>query len=905
MFRAYASAAPNRAATAIVICGLVLAYGACILPLIGWFARQPFLAGLGYPELQMGPLTSVGLLCSALALSGTLMRVRQRFALPLLLLAFIIGVASLIQDLAVSLGIDRVALEHAIGPDRAELSANTGLLGRAMMVLLPIAIALAGSRNVVAERIAGVIASLCMAFGALALLLVPNADLLTDADLPYLTTSLGSGIAITSLAITILARLGEAGWSGVLAARSPEWKVLQAIFPVILVAPVLVEVFEFAALNDDLLSPVMAQIAGAAFDVAVIAVVLFWTTTAVVRQRAALEELTRALDAAPIVLTKENGRILHWSRGCEDLYGWDASDAVGRFKHELLDSRALDPAGGKGVADCVSDRSRALVETRHDGGTVRVIEQVRRVEGIGRKPMLVLSMTDVSARLDAEAALRESQDRLSLALNSHDVGIFEWRTGGRGLTWSLGSEQRLGARPGDLSTWSRWSALADPGDRNAVLRKFKRVTRDRGDRFSFKYRLQRPGGATGVLEGSARCFYDEHGDLTRIVGVSIDVTDREEREAALYAREAQLRSILETVPDAMVVIDEKGFIRSFSRTAEQMFGYTAEQAIGMNVSVLTSGEHPAKHDQYLRHYLETGERKVIGHARMVTAVGADGTEIPVEVRVGEAHVGKERLFTGFMRDITERLESEERLSTLQAELAHASRVTAMGELAAGLAHELNQPLTAAVNFLGTARFLLKRGGDPSQVDSMVESASDQALRAGEIIRRLREFVAKREIAARYEPIEPAIREAAALVLTGQDQFGIRLVYEFDPKAEIMLADRIQVQQVLVNLLRNSVEALRVMPKESREIRLSTRALEDGMVEISVCDTGPGIPASVLSRMYQPFTSTKGDDGMGIGLSICRRIVQAHGGHLEAENRKTRGACFRFTLSSADQEEPRP
>lgn len=255
-----------------------------------------------------------------------------------------------------------------------------------------------------------------------------------------------------------------------------------------------------------------------------------------------------------------------------------------------------------------------------------------------------------------------------------------------------------------------------------------------------------------------------------------------------------------------------------------------------------------------------------------------------------------------MGDISERLIAKERLSTLQADLAHASRITAMGELAADIAHELNQPLTAAVNFLGTARFVLKRGGDSSQVIAMVEAATDQALRAGEIIRRLREFVAKREIGARYEPIAPAIREAAALVLVGQDQFGVRLVYDFDPKAEIMLADRIQVQQVLVNLIRNSVEALRVMPKENREIRLGTRALEDGKVEISVCDTGPGIPNAVLFRMYQPFTSTKGEEGMGIGLSISRRIVQAHGGSLEAENSPSGGACFRLKLPSVGEEE---
>jgi two-component system sensor kinase FixL len=904
MFRAYAAQSSKRAAAArITAVSLVLAFGASALPLIGWIVHQPMLAGLGFAELPMWPLTSIGFLCSIVALAGTVRGFRPRVLLPLLLLALGIGAASLLEMKAgIRIGVDDILFREGVRVARANLHGNIGMLSRAMLVLLPIAIALTATRNEVAGRIAAVIASLCLAFGALSLLLVPNADLLAETDLGYLTVSLGSGIAITSLSVAVLARLGEAGWSGVLAIRSPEWKLFEVIFPVILVTPVFVEVFEFLALSNNMLSPVMAQIFGAGLDVAAIAIVLFWATTAVVHQRSVLQELTRAFDAAPIALTRRDGRIIHWSRGCQELYGWTPPEAVGRFKHELLASRPVDPSDPEDTPNYVVDRARALVETTRDGGEVRVIEQVRPVDGFGRTPVLVLSMTDIGARLDAEAALRESQDRLSLALSSHDVGIFEWRAGERNVTWAPGSEERLGLRPGDLSSCARWKALADADDVGETLGRFKRTTSARGERFSFKYRFHQRNGAVRVIDGSARCFYDEQGALVRIVGVNIDVTEREEREAALHAREAQLRSILETVPDAMIVIDERGIIRSFSRTAEQMFGYSAAQAVGMNVSVLTTGEHPANHDDYLKRYIETGVRKVIGRERLLTAIDAAGTEIPVELRVGEAHVGNERLFTGFIRDISERLDAEERLSTLQADLAHASRINAMGEMAAGLAHELNQPLTAVVNYLGTAHYVLKRGGDPAQADTMVEAASEQALRAGEIIRRLREFVAKRETETRCEPIEPAIREAAALVLVGQEQLDLHLTYEFDPEARIMLADRIQVQQVLVNLLRNSVEALRVIPKENRAIRLRTRAVENEMVEISVRDTGPGIPESVLSRMYQPFTSTKGGGGMGIGLSICRRIVQAHGGTLQAENGPDGGACFRFTLPSIGQEE---
>lgn len=882
---------------------MLLAFVASVLPLIGWMVHVPVLAGLGFPKLPMWPLTSFGFLCAIIALAGTTGGLPKRVVLPLLLLTFAIGAISLVEIVAgIRPGIDDLLSTDAVRSARAQLHGPTGVLSRTMLILLPVAIVLADSRNVVAGRIAAVLASLCLAFGALSLLLVPNAEYIADSDLRHLTVSLGSGIAITGLSIALLARLGEAGWSRVMAIRSPEWRIFEVIFPVILITPVFVEVFEFLAFRKGLLSPVMAQVSGAGLDVAAIATVLFWATSAVVQQRAALQELTGALGAAPIALTDQAGRIIHWSRGCEELYGWPAAEAVGQLKHQLVASRASDFSDTECPGSYVAESARSLIETTRGGEPVRVIEQVRSVTGPGRRPMLVLSITDIGARLDAEAALRESQERLSLALSSHDVGIFEWRANEATIKWSPGSEERFGLQPGDFSTAKRWKGFVEPNDVGPIVAAIKVTASERRERLSFKYRFHSRSGTLRTVDGSARCFYDADGRLARIVGVNIDVTEREEREAALQAREAQLRSILETVPDAMIVIDEQGVICSFSRTAERMFGYSAAQAVGMNVSVLTTGEHAGRHDDYLNRYLRTGDRKVIGRERLLTAVGADGGEIPVELRVGEAQVGTERLFIGFIRDISQRLDAEERLSTLQEDLAHVSRTNAMGEMAAGLAHELNQPLTAIVNFLGTAGFVLKRGGDPMPAEAAINSASEQALRAGEIIRRLRAFIAKREIETRCEPVEPAVRETAALVLVGQDQFDVRLHLEFDPAAAIMLADRIQIQQVLVNLMRNSVEAMRVMPKDDREICVQTKAVDDGMLEISVRDSGPGIPASVLARMYQPFTSTKGEGGMGIGLSICRRIVQAHGGTLQAENTSDGGACFRFTVPRVTEEE---
>lgn len=384
--------------------------------------------------------------------------------------------------------------------------------------------------------------------------------------------------------------------------------------------------------------------------------------------------------------------------------------------------------------------------------------------------------------------------------------------------------------------------------------------------------------------------------------MNVDVTQREERQTRLQAREAQLVSVLETVPDAMVVINEAGQILSFSRTAEQLFGYSAEEVIGRNISILTPAEHQDKHTSYLTRYLTTGDKRVIGNNRLLTAIAADGREIPIELRVGEAIAAGERLFTGFIRDISQRLDNEERLNTLRSELTHLSRLGAMGEMAAGLAHELNQPLAASANFVATASLLLEEDAEPRQVRDVLDQARAQVLRAGDIIRRLRDFVSRRDSEVRAERVDETLRNAVALVLVGQKQLDVAVRYELDPAAVFMFADRVQIQQVLVNLLRNALEAMRSADVRHMNILLRSKVIDPETVEISISDNGPGLPADFFQENYVPFFSTKGEAGMGVGLSISRRIIEAHGGELLGENMPEGGARFRFTVPMINETE---
>lgn len=362
--------------------------------------------------------------------------------------------------------------------------------------------------------------------------------------------------------------------------------------------------------------------------------------------------------------------------------------------------------------------------------------------------------------------------------------------------------------------------------------------------------------------------------------------------------EAHLRSILATVPDAMVVIDEVGEILSFSAAAEKMFGYSEAEVAGRNVRMLMPSPDRERHDQYLVNYLTTGKRKIIGIGRVTTALHRDGNTFPIELSVGEASSEGRRIFTGFIRDLTERQLTLLRLQDLQSELAHVGRVSEMGTLASSLAHELNQPLTAVANYCESARDLLATDPDPETLEMVreaMEEAAAQAIRAGQIVRRLRDFMSHGETERRRESLQQLINEANALALVGSREHGIEVQLALDPNADCVFVDRIQVQQVLVNLIRNAIDAMLEAP--ARKLRMAT-SRENGMTRVTVEDTGAGITEAIANQLFQPFVTSK-QSGMGIGLSICRTIVESHGGRIWWEPGAASGTAFHFTLPSGE------
>jgi two-component system, LuxR family, sensor kinase FixL len=367
------------------------------------------------------------------------------------------------------------------------------------------------------------------------------------------------------------------------------------------------------------------------------------------------------------------------------------------------------------------------------------------------------------------------------------------------------------------------------------------------------------------------------------------------------ASAAHMKSILDTVPEAMIVIDERGIVQSFSAAAERLFGYTVAEAVGQNVKILMPAPYREAHDSYLERYKLTGERRIIGIGRVVVGERKDGSTFPLELAVGEVKAGQRRFFTGFIRDLTERQETEARLQELQSELVHVSRLTAMGEMASALAHELNQPLSAIANYMKGSRRILEDSSDErgAILREAMDKAGEQALRAGQVIRRLRDFVARGESERRVEDVRKLVEEASALALVGIRDKGVHVRFDFDPRANSVLADKVQVQQVLLNLVRNAIEAME--ESDRRELLLSVAPAPDNMVEISVADSGSGISADISAQLFQPFITTK-RQGMGVGLSISRTIVEAHGGTIAPRPNRGGGTIFSFTLPAVTTEE---
>jgi two-component system sensor kinase FixL len=360
--------------------------------------------------------------------------------------------------------------------------------------------------------------------------------------------------------------------------------------------------------------------------------------------------------------------------------------------------------------------------------------------------------------------------------------------------------------------------------------------------------------------------------------------------------EARLLSVLDTAVDGIVVIDERSRILIFNKACEELFGLTAAEVAGKGISVLMPPEFAHGHDFWVNQYMATGVKKIIGIGREVRGRHADGTIIPIELSVGECRTPEGRQFIGIIRDLRSRKAVEQRLNQLQAQLVQMARVNAMDEMGAAIAHELNQPLTAVMLYLQALGRKLEAGVEDGSVEGatleIVAKTRREAERAGAIIQRMRNFVERRE--PDRQPVEVAklVDEALELTMLGHDGAGIEVVRDIVADLPALDVDPVQIQQVLINLIRNGIEAVR--EREDRWIRIAAR-VDDGRLLMEVEDSGPGIPKNTVRDLFKAFATSK-KTGLGLGLAISRSIAQNHGGDLLVEpGGAGRGATFVLSL----------
>jgi PAS domain S-box-containing protein len=542
---------------------------------------------------------------------------------------------------------------------------------------------------------------------------------------------------------------------------------------------------------------------------------------------------------------------------------------------------------------------------------------------------------DVTSRKRAEIRMQESEARFrQLAANIRAVFWIYSISQGKLIYVSPGFEHIWGWPCEQLyensSTWAN-SILEE--DRERVAKKLGGAS----TQFDEEYRIRRSDGTIRWIRDRGFGVRDDHGETYRIAGIAEDVTELKEAararqlaqdelewrvavrtealtevnaslrreiaertriEAALRASEQRFAGVVAMAHDAIISIDAEQRIIMFNRGAERIFGYTSEEIFGESLDTLIPADYRESHRRRVDDAAADAGPRLMNESREVRGRRKNGEEFPAEVTISTlTHDGKQ-IKTAVLRDISARKRAEARSREHLAELAHVARLSTMGEMATGLAHELNQPLTAIVNYAEACLRMMRSGAaGPAELCGELENVVVQAQRAGSIIQRLRSFVRKRKPKSTIVRANHLIKKVVDLVASDAHSSGVTIQLDLCKAMPPIRCDAIQIEQVILNLLRNALDALGPVRGRERQIVIRSAAAGE-MEEISVADNGPGLATTDPKQVFDPFFTTK-SDGMGMGLSISQSIVEAHHGQLIAESSPGRGATFTIRLPALD------
>jgi two-component system sensor kinase FixL len=614
----------------------------------------------------------------------------------------------------------------------------------------------------------------------------------------------------------------------------------------------------------------------------------------------------------PFETVDSNGKAVVAASATSSLSGWSAVIAADKAVVDAPINQVVASTLIIGFAATVMSLAFASVGARRITGPIEALEKsalaLRNHQPVSFSPtgmpeldraMLAFDsaskslLTYETERSLAEDALRESEERLRLLIDgAKDYAIFMLDPEGRVISWNEGARRTIGYDANeivgrDFSLFFTPSQIEAGTPQNSLAEALRAgVVQQDGERL-------KKDGTTILVNSLISVLFSKEGGLKGYAIIIRDITENKLAELALTTSETLLRAVVDGSPDAIIAINGDGIVQSVNGNGIKMFGYERQEIVGSNVKVLIP-EHYGNHDIHLKGYLQNGRKRILDTEREVEGRRKDGTIFPLGLLVTETTYADTPLFVGFLRDLSSRHEIEARLKQMQGE-----RLSAMGGLAAGLAHELNQPLAAAVAFLETVQLLndMPAASRPASVEETLSSAIDEIMRAGQIMKRLRQFVATGEPDKTFVKLHDLILDPTLSILPKKQKIK-RIEFGLDAPVDRVLADEVQIKQVLSNLIKNAVEAM--SSSKDRRLRITTALSDHGMIRVDVIDTGHGLAPHVLKNLFEPFQTTK-QTGIGIGLSISRMIVEAHYGRIWASENPEGGVTFSFTLPLANSE----
>src|SRR6266545_3650976 len=488
----------------------------------------------------------------------------------------------------------------------------------------------------------------------------------------------------------------------------------------------------------------------------------------------------------------------------------------------------------------------------------------------------------------SQAALHKTEQDMEIAANAVDLALWTWDIASDEVRLSHKARAVLGFSPSEKLDTDRIRSVIHPDDRD-MLRKAVKNSLQTGAENPLEYRVVLADGEIRWLVRRSRTEFDGNGKPVLMHGILFDITKRR-------LAEERFRLVVDAAATAMIMVNKEGRIILINKRVETLFGYKRDELIDEPVEMLVPEQFRSGHQDFRHGYFCDPQARPMGAGRELFGRCKDGSEVPIEIGLSPMHTSEGLFVLASIVDISERKQAELEAARQQQDLAHLARVTTLGELSCSLAHELTHPLTAILsNAQAAQRFLARDDADLNEVREILNDIVTEDQRAGEVIHRLRGLLRKGEPQKQCNDVDlnQVVRDVLKLMRNDLINQNVTVDIDLAQNLPPVTGDRVQLQQVVLNLVLNACEAMNHYNSPDRQLFIASKS-ENGAVEVSVTDRGVGIEEQKLEQVFERFFTTK-KEGMGLGLSICRTIIDAHLGRIRATNNGNCGATFHFSL----------